>query len=69
MLSPMGIDERIRLALGDRHDIRLAYLPTPALLDRLTEDLRAATERRVDLVVLNAAPPLLAREHEAKPTT
>jgi predicted nucleotidyltransferase len=38
------------------------HLPTPALLDRLTEELAAATERRVDLVVLNAAPPLLARE-------
>jgi predicted nucleotidyltransferase len=82
----MDIDERIRLALGGRHDICLAYLfgscasgtarpvsdvdvailfdylPTPALLDRLTEDLGAATERRVDLVVLNTAPPLLARE-------
>ena len=82
----MDIDERIRLALGERHDISLAYLfgscvsgtarpdsdvdvailfdhpPTPALLDRLTEDLGAATERRVDLVVLNTAPPLLARE-------
>ena len=87
ILSPMDIDERIRLALRERHDISLAYLfgscvsgtarpgsdvdvaillfdhlPTPALLDRLTEDLGAATERRVDLVVLNAAPPLLARE-------
>ena len=82
----MDIDERIRFALGDRHDISLAYLfgscvsgtarpgsdvdvailfdhlPTPASLDRLTEDLEAATERRVDLVVLNVAPPLLARE-------
>jgi predicted nucleotidyltransferase len=82
----MGIDERIQLALGERHDIRLAYLfgscasgtarpgsdldvailfdhlPAPASLDRLTEDLEAATERRVDLVVLNFAPPLLARE-------
>ena len=82
----MHIDERIRLALGERHDISLAYLfgscvsgtarpdsdvdvailfdhlPTPALLDGVTEDLGAATERRVDLVVLNAAPPLLARE-------
>ena len=38
------------------------HLPTPASLDRLTEDLGAAAERRVDLVVLNAAPPLLARE-------
>jgi predicted nucleotidyltransferase len=25
MLSPRDIDERIRLALGDRRDIRLAY--------------------------------------------
>ena len=82
----MDIDERIRLALGERHDICLAYvfgscasgtarpgsdvdvailfdhLPAPASLDRLTEDLGAATERRVDLVVLNVAPPLLARE-------
>ena len=82
----MDIAERIRLSLGERHDISLAYLfgscvsgtarpdsdvdvailfdhlPTPALLDGVTEDLGAATERRVDLVVLNAAPPLLARE-------
>jgi predicted nucleotidyltransferase len=86
ILSPVDIDARIRLALEDRVDIRLAYLfgscasgtarrgsdvdvailfdhlPTPASLDRLTEDLGAAAERRVDLVVLNAAPPLLARE-------
>ena len=26
ILSPMDIDERIRLALGDRHDVCLAYL-------------------------------------------
>ena len=42
------------------------HLPTPALLDRLTENLGAATERRVDLVVLNVAPPLLAREVVAR---
>jgi predicted nucleotidyltransferase len=82
----MDIDEAIRLALGERRDICLAYLfgscasgtarpvsdvdvailfdylPTPAFLDRLTEALGVATERRVDLVVLNLAPPLLARE-------
>ena len=82
----MGIDDRIRLALGARHDISLVYLfgscvsgtarpdsdvdvailfdhlPPPASLDRLTEDLGAAAERRVDLVALNVAPPLLARE-------
>ena len=34
----------------------------PASLDRLTEDLGAAAERRVDLVALKLAPPLLARE-------
>jgi len=86
----MDIHERIRLALGERHDVCLAYLvgscvsgtarpgsdvdvailfdplPTPALLDRLTEDLGAATERPVDLVVLNVAPPLLAREVVAR---
>jgi hypothetical protein len=38
------------------------HLPTPALLDRLTENLEAASERPVDPVVLNIAPPLLARE-------
>ena len=38
------------------------HLPTPALLDWLTGGLGVATERRVDLVVLNVAPPLLARE-------
>jgi hypothetical protein len=37
-------------------------LPAPAFFGRLTEDLGAASEGRVDLVVLNAAPPLLVRE-------
>ena len=82
----MDIAERIRLALVDRGDVRLAYLfgsaaagaerrgsdvdvailfeelPAPALLDTLSERLEAAAERPVDLVVLNSAPPLLARE-------
>ena len=44
---------------GSDVDVAILFedLPTPALLDRLTEDLGAAAERRVDLVVLNAAPP------------
>ena len=33
------------------------HLPAPAFFDRLTEDLGAASEGRVDLVVLNASPP------------
>ena len=37
-------------------------IPSPAELDRLATDLEAAAGRRVDLVVLNAAPPLLAHE-------
>ena len=37
-------------------------IPAPALLDQLGTDLEAATGRRVDLVVLNEAPPLLTHE-------
>lgn len=37
-------------------------VPAPAVLDLLSERLGAAVERPVDLVVLNLAPPLLARE-------
>ena len=37
-------------------------VPAPAELDRLATDLEAAAGRRVDLVVLNDAPPLLAHE-------
>ena len=37
-------------------------IPAPALLDQLATDLEAATGRRVDLVVLNEAPPLLTHE-------
>jgi predicted nucleotidyltransferase len=37
-------------------------VPVPAVLDLLSERLGAAVERPVDLVVLNLAPPLVARE-------
>jgi predicted nucleotidyltransferase len=37
-------------------------VPAPALLDRLGSDLEAAAGRRVDLVVLNEAAPLLVHE-------
>ena len=37
-------------------------IPAPALLDQLATDPEAATGRRVDLVVLNEAPPLLTHE-------
>jgi hypothetical protein len=36
------------------------HLPAPAFFDRRTVELGAASEGRVNLVVLNAAPPLLA---------
>ena len=38
------------------------YLPAPPFFDRRTEELGAASEGRVDLVVLTVAPSLLARE-------
>jgi predicted nucleotidyltransferase len=37
-------------------------VPPPGELDRLTTALEAAAGRRVDLVVLNEAPPLIAHE-------
>ena len=37
-------------------------VPGPRGLDMLTADLEAAAGRRVDLVVLNTAPPLLAHQ-------
>jgi predicted nucleotidyltransferase len=37
-------------------------VPAPALLDQLATDLDAAAGRRVDLVVLNDAAPLLSHE-------
>ena len=37
-------------------------VPAPRELDQLTTDLEVATGRRVDLVVLNQAPPLLTHE-------
>ena len=45
-------------------DVGVVFLPipAPALLDQLGTDLEAATGRRVDLVVLNEAPPLLTHE-------
>ena len=42
------------------------FLSAPAFFDHLTEDLGAASEGRVDPVVLNAAPPVLAREVVAR---
>jgi predicted nucleotidyltransferase len=49
---------------GSDADIAILFdgLPAPAGLDLLSERLEAAVERPVDLVVLNLAPPLLARE-------
>lgn len=49
---------------GSDADIAILFdeVPAPAELDLLTERLEAAVERPVDLVVLNLAPPLLARE-------
>jgi len=82
----MDTTERVRQALGERQDVRLAYLfgsiaagtvrpssdadiailfdaiPAARDLDLLSERLEAAVGRTVDLVVLNTAPPLLARE-------
>ena len=90
ILSFMDIAGRIRQALVDRTDVRLAYLfgstaagmarrgsdadiailfdelPASAVLDLLSERLEEVAERPVDLVVLNAAPPLLAREVVAR---
>ena len=47
-------------------DLNVAVLfagaPEPRNLDRLTTELQGAAHRRVDLVVLNSAPPLLAHE-------
>jgi hypothetical protein len=37
-------------------------VPAPRELDRLATDLEVAAGRRVDLVVLNQAPPLLTHE-------
>jgi hypothetical protein len=37
-------------------------IPAPAQLDQLATDLEASAGRRVDLVVLNDAPPLLTHE-------
>lgn len=42
--------------------VLLEPLPAPADLDRLATDLETVAGRRVDLVVLNTAPPLLAHE-------
>jgi predicted nucleotidyltransferase len=45
-------------------DIAILFdeVPAPGVLDLLTERLEAAADRPVDLVVLNDASPLLARE-------
>src|SRR5437773_11517005 len=45
-------------------DVGVVFLPVPApvQLDQLASDLEAATGRRVDLVVLNEAAPLLTHE-------
>jgi uncharacterized protein len=49
---------------GSDADIAILFdeVPAPGVLDLLCERLGAAAERPVDLVVLNSAPPLLARE-------
>ena len=49
---------------GSDVDVAILFdqLPPPPMLDTLSENLEAAVQRRVDLVVLNSAPPLLARE-------
>ena len=49
---------------GSDADIAIMFdeVPAPRALDLLSERLEAAAERPVDLVVLNYAPPLLARE-------
>jgi predicted nucleotidyltransferase len=53
---------------GSDADIAILFeeVPAPGALDRLSEHLTQAAERPVDLVVLNAAPPLLAREVVAR---
>lgn len=45
-------------------DVGVVFSPVPAAaeLDRLATDLEAAAGRRVDVVALNDAPPLLAHE-------
>lgn len=72
----LAVHERIRLAYvfgstargqaqpGSDVDVAVLFdaVPPPRALDRLTEELEAAAGRRVDLVVLNTAPPLLAHE-------
>ena len=49
---------------GSDADIAILFdeVPAPDMLDLLSERLGAAAKRPVDLVVLNYAPPLLARE-------
>lgn len=49
---------------GSDTDIAILFdeVPAPRELDLLSERLGAAVGRPVDLVVLNSAPPLLARE-------
>jgi predicted nucleotidyltransferase len=39
-----------------------SVVPAPGLLDALATDLHVAAGRRVDLVILNEAPPLLVHE-------
>ena len=46
--------------------VLFAGAPAPATLDRLTEDLEDAAGRRVDLVDLAKAPPLLAHQVVSK---
>jgi predicted nucleotidyltransferase len=50
--------------VGSDVDIAILFqnAPAPATVDRLAIDLQRALHRAVDLVVLNSAPPLLARE-------
>ena len=49
---------------GSDADVAIMFdgVPAPRVLDLLSERIGAAAERPVDLVVLNDAPPLLARE-------
>ena len=49
---------------GSDVDVAILFdeVPAPSVLDVLSERLGAAAQRPVDLIVLNFAPPLLARE-------
>lgn len=59
-----GSVTRGQARLSSDLDVGVVFSTVPAApeLDRLTTDLEAAAGRRVDLVVLNDAPPLLVHE-------